>query len=139
MCLRETISTHLLFSIREKLSNILFTSANKFVQNFRTVDDLGLPRVEHLSDLSSHQGLSSSGRPIEQNTYSIISLASSVALIPLTLNVLDPQLLHQSWWENTRRERSSENSTKFSIKSTNPHILKLEVWRQNRVCSGLAC
>ena len=59
---------YLLLRIGEELSDVLFTGSNKFVQDFRTVDDLGLGNVQHLSDLTRHQSLSGTRRSVKENT-----------------------------------------------------------------------
>jgi hypothetical protein len=64
----KTPNTNLLLRIGKQLSNILFTLPDKLVQNFGTVDNLWLGRVEHLADLPGHEGLSRTGRAVEHHT-----------------------------------------------------------------------
>ncbi len=56
---------HLFLGIGEQLSNILFRSTDKLAENFGTVDDLGLPRVQHFSNLTRNKSLSRSRRTVK--------------------------------------------------------------------------
>ena len=50
--------THLLLRIGKELADVLLTLSDELVQDFGTIDDLWLSRVEHLSYLPRHQSLS---------------------------------------------------------------------------------
>jgi hypothetical protein len=41
--------------------------------------------------------------------------------------MLNAEFLHQTWWENTRRECTSENLTELGVQTTDTHIFELEV------------
>ena len=58
----------LLLRVCKQLPDILLTLPNKFVQDFRSIDNLWLSRIEHLSNLPRHEGLSSTGRAKQQDT-----------------------------------------------------------------------
>lgn len=53
-----------------------------------------------------------------------------------TLYVLNTQFLDETRREDTRSESTTEDGTELGIKTTNAHILKLEIRRNNRIrCS----
>lgn len=60
--------TNLLLCICKEFPNILFRRTDKFIQNFRAIDDLRLLRVEHFPDLPSHESLASAGWTKENDT-----------------------------------------------------------------------
>jgi hypothetical protein len=53
----------------------------------------------------------------------------SIGLKPfrLTLDVLDTELLDETWREDSTSECSSENGRELSVKTSNTHILEFEV------------
>lgn len=53
-----------LLGVREQTSDVGFALTNVFVQYLWTVHDFGLPRVQHVSDLPSHQSFTGTGRPV---------------------------------------------------------------------------
>ena len=61
-------TANLLLGVREQLSNILFRSTDILVQNLRAINNLRLPCIEHLADLSCHQGLTRPRRTMKQDT-----------------------------------------------------------------------
>jgi hypothetical protein len=52
----------------------------------------------------------------------------------LTLRVGDPKLFDESRRENSTGESSTEDRLEFSVETTDTHILKLEVGRNDRLC-----
>jgi hypothetical protein len=56
--------------------------------------------------------------------------------IRLTLDVLDTELLNQTWREDSTSECSSENGREFSIETSNTHILEFEVGGQDGIGRG---
>lgn len=59
---------NLLLGVREQLSDVLFRSTDILVQNLRAINNLRLPGIEHLADLSCHQGLTRPRRTMKQDT-----------------------------------------------------------------------
>lgn len=50
--------------------------------------------------------------------------------------MLDTEFLDESWREHTGCERTTEDGAKLRVKTSNPHILELEVRSKNRIwCS----
>ena len=74
-----------------KLVDIENITWDSLVQDLRAIDNLGLPGVEHLADLSGHQSLACAGRPVQQDP----------------LDVLTAQLLHDLWRKYAGGECSS--------------------------------
>jgi hypothetical protein len=54
----------------------------------------------------------------------------------LTFDVLDTELLDQTWREDSTSEGSSENSREFSVKTSDTHILEFEVGGQDGIGRG---
>jgi len=52
---------------------------------------------------------------------------------PLTLDVLNAQLLHQTWRKNSTCKCSTEDRCKLRIQTTYAHVLELEVGSQDRI------
>jgi hypothetical protein len=50
-----------------------------------------------------------------------------------TFRMRDPQLLHQTRWEDPTSERSPEDRLKLGIEPSDAHILKLEIRRDDRL------
>ena len=55
---------YLYFSICEQLADVLFRLSDVFVQDFGTIDDLRLARIEHFANLARHESLPCSRRPM---------------------------------------------------------------------------
>ena len=53
-----------------------------------------------------------------------------------TFDMLDAEFFDESRREHARRKRTTENGAKLLIETTNTHILKLEVWRDDSVRRG---
>lgn len=49
-------------------SNVLFGLTDVFIEDFRSVDELGLACVKHLSNFARDKRLASSGWPVKQHT-----------------------------------------------------------------------
>ncbi len=101
----------LLLGIGKELADVLFTLANILVQDFGTVDDLGLPGVQHLANLPGNKRFSCSGRPVEQHA----------------LHVHDTELLDKPRGEDARGEGTAEDGGELGIEASDAHILELEV------------
>lgn len=50
-----------------------------------------------------------------------------------TLDMLDAELLDESGWEDSGRESASEDGGELGVESTDTHVFKLEIRRQDRV------
>lgn len=51
--------------------------------------------------------------------------------------MLNAKFLNKPWREHARRKSASENRAELLIQTTDAHILKLEIWGQNRIRRGL--
>ena len=59
------------FSLSKQLTDILFRGADVLIEDFGAIDDLRLTRIEHLTNLPSHESLPRTGGPVKQDTYKI--------------------------------------------------------------------
>ena len=62
------METDLLLGVRKELSDVLFRLTDELIQNFWPIDDLRFPGIQHLAYLSGHEGLSRTGRPVQEDT-----------------------------------------------------------------------
>lgn len=58
-----------------------------------------------------------------------VHVRRDVMKLVLTFYVLDSKLLNEFERENTACKCTTEDIAKFSIETTNAHILELEIWR----------
>src|SRR5260221_578628 len=112
---------YLLLRIREQLSNILFTSSDIYTENFGSVNYLRFFSVEHLANLSRHEGLARPRWSVEKQP----------------LNVLNAELFYETKRKYTRCKGSSEDSSEFRVQTTNTHVFELEVRCENRIGRSL--
>ena len=89
----------LLLGIREQFSDVFLRLTHVLVENFWTVDNLGLSRIKHLSDLPSDEGFTRSWRSIEQKA----------------LDVLNAKFLNQTRGKNARRKSTTEDRTELGV------------------------
>lgn len=109
--MNATYLAYLLFGVGKQLSDVLLTLTDKLVENLGTIDDFWFSRIEHLTNLPSHQGLSCTGRTKQQDT----------------LDVLNTKFFDKSWREDTTGECSSEDSSELSIETSDAHVFELEI------------
>jgi len=61
-----------LFSVSKQFADVCLRLPHVLVEDLRAVDDLRFPGVQHLSDLTSHQCLSSSRRTVQQDSTTVL-------------------------------------------------------------------
>jgi len=99
-----------LLCIGEEFSDVLLRLTNVFVQHLGSVDDFGLPSIQHLTDLTRDKGLSGSGWAVKKDTS----------------HMLNTKLLYKPGWENAGSKGSSEDGAELGIQTTNAHVFELE-------------
>jgi hypothetical protein len=106
--------------------------SDEFVENFGSIDNLGFTCIEHLSNLSSHEGFTGSRRSEEEDTYRAVERSAQFSFTGrvqshLTLDVLDTEFLDESRREDSRGESSTKDCRELGIQSSDSHVFKFEV------------
>ena len=76
-----TYTSFFLFCISKQFANVRLRLADVFVQDLWTIDDLWLPSIQHLANLSSHQSFTGARRAKQQD--------SAAVLHSFTLNTME--------------------------------------------------
>ena len=106
---------HFLFCRLKQKPYFLFRSPNKFIKNFRPIDNFWLLAIKSICNFPSNQGFSSSRWSIQQQSFNMLN----TILFYHTLRI-------PSWIES-----SPKNFIKFFIKTTNSQLLKIHVFFKN--------
>mmetsp|Transcript_5993 Transcript_5993/g.15009 ORF Transcript_5993/g.15009 Transcript_5993/m.15009 type:complete len:265 (-) Transcript_5993:350-1144(-) len=107
----------LLLRLREELPHLLLRSPDVFVQNFRPVHDLGLARVQYLTDLARYQCLPAPRRSEEQHAP----------------DVVNTQLLYDVGRPYPGRERPPEDLVEFGVETADAELFEVEVGEEDGV------
>ena len=100
-----------LLGVFKQTPNVGLGLTDVFVKDLGSVDNLWLPGVEHLADLTSHQSLSCTRRSKQKDS----------------LDVLATKLLHDLGREDARGKGSSEDGIEFCVQAPDAHLGEVPV------------
>mmetsp|Transcript_3600 Transcript_3600/g.10246 ORF Transcript_3600/g.10246 Transcript_3600/m.10246 type:complete len:435 (-) Transcript_3600:206-1510(-) len=105
----------LLLGLGEQFAHLLLRSADVLVEDFGSVDDLGLPGVQDLANLPRDERLAAAGRAVQEHA----------------AHVVDAQLPDDVRRPNARREGPAEDLVELGIQPTNAELLEVKVRKED--------
>lgn len=63
----------LVFCVCEQLPDVRFRLSDVFVEDLWAIDDLWFPGVQHLADLSRHEGFTAAWRSVQQDSLHVFT------------------------------------------------------------------
>jgi len=106
-----SISGLVRFSFSKKLSDIFFRAADKLIENFWSIDNLGFFAIQNFGNFTSNQCLACSWRSVENHAFTVFHAVFLYHRLGVAPGV----------------ECTSKDFCKFFVKTSDSEILEVEI------------